>query len=787
MELSYNIYFELAGTIILLVIFAYLNLMYPKNTESINKYTRMFKLLIIANILDIVSAVLFDFAAVLPIWINYFASTLYFLSVIALQVLYFDYLCALLEYKTTKLVNTIKHTVFIAYVALLIINLFTGVVFYFNDEFKYTRGSLYMMVYVTVLFYICIGYVIIITNRKLLNRRVIINVILFTTVQITGSLLQAFILPNVLITLFTASIAVIVMLFALETPDYAKLLSAMEEIERSKAEIELASHAAIAAKQEAEAANMAKSSFLASMSHEIRTPINGVLGMNSIILKESTDPKILEYARNIDNAGNGLLSIINDILDFSKIESGKMELVPVEYDLSNVLSACYNLEFMRAKENGLNLFFENNTTIPSKLFGDEVRIRQIIVNLLTNAIKYTRQGDVVLTADWEEVDANNMILIISVKDTGIGISEENLEKLFNAFERIDLEKNRSIEGTGLGLRITKQFVDMMNGTITVQSEYGVGSEFTVRIPQRIIGRNMLGDFANYVHISTEEVNDVYAGFRCPKGKVLVVDDVPLNLKVIEGLLKETELRIDLAASGQECLEMIEKETYDVILLDHMMPNMDGIETLKKMLSLGDIFNKRTPVIAMTANAIVGAKQEYLDAGFTDYLSKPVREQELNEMLIKYLPKEIIEVTKTTVGTDNSDDDSSTTKEESNLMPTELLGDFAKKFHFLDIVSGMTFCLNNENFYESVIKEFRDTNKFEEIQYTYDDMDLKNYAILVHGVKSAALTIGATKVSDMAKDLEGAAKSEDVTYIKSNHYLFMRAYGELLDNLDEVYG
>ncbi|MCR4991276.1 MAG: response regulator [Lachnospiraceae bacterium] len=759
-------------------------------------------LLIISQVLDVISAIGITYNQTTPDAVNLLLSTAYFAAVFILEYFYFDYIVSFVKDKVDRKIRLATNTVLCVYLLLLVVNFFTGIVFYFNEAHEYSRGPLYYLLNLSLAFYVLIGFGVLHKNKKVVNRRQYNSFLFFTIMEFSAAMVQTLVIPNTLIVLFASSLTMLIIMFAIETPDYNKLLTTLDDLKKSRDELEIASQVAIEAKKEADEANSAKSDFLANMSHEIRTPINGILGMNSVILKETKDPRILEYARSIDNAGNGLLSLINDILDLSKIESGKMELVPITYELSNVLSACYNLQFMKAYEKGLDLFFENNKTIPGHLYGDEVRIRQIIVNLLSNAIKYTNDGAVVLTADWEKVDEENMILVISVKDTGIGIAKENIEKLFEAFRRVDLEKNRNIEGVGLGLRITKQFLDMMGGEINVESEYGVGSEFTVRIPQKIVGKDVLGDFANYVHISTDgDEESTFKRFICPKGRILVVDDIELNIKVIRGLLGETQLTIDSAFSGKECLDKISNNKYDLIFLDHMMPEMDGVETLKKMRMMGNVFDINTPVIMLTANAILGAREEYLSEGFTDYISKPVREQELNELMIKYLPPEIVHVKEASIGLGNNTatekDGSSSGKadtyhsyEETSAADSydkKILSDFAKRFSFLDVATGMTYCLNSEEFYESIIKEYRTSNKYEEIQEKYDDAELEEYAVLVHGVKSTSLTIGALKVSEMAKGLEFAAKAEDIEYLKANHYAFMRAYGELLDNLDEVYG
>ena len=759
-------------------------------------FRRLLVVLIITNLFDVLTAISISYSQIIPYWANMALNTIYFLLVGMLLFMYVNYLSSFCNKATLKVNSIVTPIVYSLFSLLQIVNLFTGWIFIFEDG-KYVHGPLYFSTIIYATFMILNAMYIGIRNFEFINKRQKFSIIIFSTFEIVGYLIQTFLLPDILLGIFFGSLAFVIIMLALETPDYKKLEIAMEKLRESSEMLAKAKAEAEEARTEAEEANKAKSSFLASMSHEIRTPINGVLGMNSIILKESTDSKIREYARNVDNAGNGLLSLINDILDFSKIESGKMEIVPVEYELSNVLSACYNMVFLRAQDKNLDLLFENNKTIPNNLFGDEVRIRQIIVNLLTNAIKYTEEGLVMLTADWESVDEENMYLIVSVKDTGIGIKKENMDLLFSAFQRVDEKHNRNIEGTGLGLKITKQFLDIMGGTIEVNSVYGRGSEFTVRIPQKIgKGYEELGNFSTYVHISTTETEAATLRFKCPEGCILAVDDVEMNLKVIKGLLKDTELSIDTAVSGTECLDKIMTKKYDVILMDHMMPHMDGVETFEEMKKRPQFFDSKTPVIMLTANAIQGVREEYLSHGFADYLSKPVREDDLNNMLLKYLPKEkvrtFVEMPDPIVKEEKKQEEkeipkaSSVEKSETKEEETSLSA-FEKRFGFLDIKTGMTYCMESEEFYESIIREYRNTSKYEDIQEAYDNADLDLYATLVHGVKSSSLTIGAIEVSEHAKALEFASKSGDFDYLKEHHYEFMRKYGALLDNLDEVYG
>ncbi|MDD6039291.1 MAG: ATP-binding protein, partial [bacterium] len=368
---------------------------------------------------------------------------------------------------------------------------------------------------------------------------------------------------------------------------------------------------------ELQAANHAKSDFLANMSHEIRTPINAILGMNEIILREEKDKNILAYAKDIRNASNTLLALINDILDFSKIESGKLEIIPVRYELSSIVHDCYSMIQMRAKEKNLKLVMDIDPALPSVLFGDEIRVRQATTNILTNAVKYTKSGSVTMKVRGQKKNGNEFLLQISVIDTGMGIREENKEALFDAFKRVDEKRNRSIEGTGLGLAITKQIVDLMNGEIGVESEYGKGSTFTISLPQLILDETPMGDFSK--HYSENDNKDQYReSFHAPDAKILVVYDVQMNLTVVERLLARTMIQIDTVLSGEACLEAAQSKKYDLIFMDQMMPGMDGVETFAKLRS-SDGVNAGTPVIILTANAIQGAREGYLVIGFSDYL------------------------------------------------------------------------------------------------------------------------------------------------------------------------
>lgn len=527
-------------------------------------------------------------------------------------------------------------------------------------------------------------------------------------------------------------------------------------------------------KSAADEANKAKSNFLADMSHEIRTPINAVLGMNEMILRKSKDEEILDYSANIKSAGNTLLSIINSILDFSKIEDGKMELIPVEFDVNELTHGLVNSISERAKAKGLDLKVDIDENIPSKLYGDDVRISQVIMNLLTNAVKYTEKGMVTLSIRKKEIRGENLIFQVSVKDTGIGIRKEDIDKLALSFERLEEKRNRHIEGTGLGISIVTRLLEMMNSKLRVESEYGKGSVFSFELALRIADAAPIGKYQDRCTAgarAADEANKLMAF----NANVLITDDNEMNLKVASNFMKLFGINAETCTSGEETIELMRKNKYDILFLDHMMPKMDGIETLE-ILKRENLVPAETVVIALTANAVVGAKEQYLSVGFNDYLSKPIELKDLEKMLRKYLPqdmwkmegnKEIGEISKNEINTDDK------------------MSSFVKLG--LNTEEGMAYCGGEEDFYIEIIGDYSKACEanIAKLENFKSQGDFENYKVLIHSVKSASKTIGSKELFNEAFELEKASGRGDKEFVEKNHDAFMKKYKKLADELTKV--
>ncbi len=526
-----------------------------------------------------------------------------------------------------------------------------------------------------------------------------------------------------------------------------------------------------AAKEDAERANQAKTKFLARMSHEIRTPINAIFGMNEMIMRESTEHPIQKYAKDVKDSSEVLLNIINDILDSSKIESGMMELVENEYEISSLINDVYNMISVKAKEKDLELEFDIAPDIPSKYLGDDNRIRQVLLNLLSNGVKYTNKGKVTLQVCGQETDGVE-ILHFAVIDTGIGIKEEDIDKLYDEFKRFDTERNRNIEGTGLGMNIARQFLKLMGSDLYIQSEYEKGSEFSFDLVQPIVDATPIGDLrGQFKKAAIKGDNRVH--FTATKARVLVVDDVPMNLKVFRNYVKSVGIQLVEAGSGKACLQLLKEQKFDLVFLDHMMPEMDGIEVLHQMKE--EKLCRNIPVIMLTANAIIGDRERFLAEGFDDFLTKPIMPELLDKMLLDYLPEDYIVY----------EEERKETVQMIKVSKEEHFNVIQTKLPELDYKMGLTTCAGDAEFYLELLKDFTELTIKDELNRFLKEEDAKNYCIRVHGFKNNAYSIGAKEIGDLAYELEKITKNDMFDKVQELQAHMFELYDSVCRRYNEV--
>ncbi|MCR5099220.1 MAG: response regulator [Lachnospiraceae bacterium] len=569
------------------------------------------------------------------------------------------------------------------------------------------------------------------------------------------------------------------------------------------------------AKVEAERANAAKSEFLAQMSHEIRTPINSVLGMDEMILREATNPDILAYANDIYTAGRTLLSLINDILDQSKIESGKLEIVDVDYEIASLMNDLYNMISQRAEVKGLEFNISVEPGMPIRYVGDDVRIRQVVINLLTNAVKYTPAGTVWLRLSGTRKNDKKEILHFEVEDTGIGIKEQDLPHLFDQYQRFDDIKNRHIEGTGLGLAIAKHLLELMYSDLKVKSTYGEGTKFWFDLEQEILDETPIGDFnerMKELNVTGSILDNKGKGFIAPDAKVLVVDDNGMNRRVFKSLLKQTKVQIHEASGGAESVELAKKEKYDIIFMDHMMPEVDGIDALHMIREDEDSPNRDTPIVVLTANAVTGAKEKYLEEGFNGFLSKPVAGEKLEKTIRHILPEDMMKPAPAEdrkagmVAEPGAEVPEDLPDVEGldwsfawlHLPERQLLEDTVREFYELIHVHADKL----DNMYAEILtvrdaldngapvppeEPIRDLGDIPDKLPDPQDQAFDAYRIQVHGMKSAAATIGIVPLAGMAKMLEFAARDHDMSVIGSMHSIFIDEWRRYKDKMMGVFG
>lgn len=588
---------------------------------------------------------------------------------------------------------------------------------------NYSYGPAIYMSYVAVAIYLFLTVVVLCRHWKQIHYKKKLAISIAMMIEILLAAYQA-IHPTSLISGMGIMLINLSFYLNTENPDIALVHQVQEE------------------KQRADAANAAKSTFLSNMSHEIRTPMNAIVGMTEILLRTDLTQEQREYLTNIQSSGNALVLIINDILDISKIEAGKMELIEGNYELRQMLSDIHMIIQNRIGSKPVELLFEIDTQLPNRLYGDGLRIRQVIINLMNNAVKFTDEGYVKLSIKMKEKSEEEMLLHVSVSDTGQGIKEEDMQRLFEAFEQVDIKKNQGKEGTGLGLAISSQLIGMMGGKLEVRSEYGVGSEFFFTILQKTVS----ADLDEQEVVQADDMN-----FTAPEARILIVDDNEMNRKVAVGLLKPFQMQIDVAENGKKALSMIEEKRYDIIFMDHMMPIMDGIEATKQIREKKEEYYQKVPVIALTANAMTEAQKLFQEAGMNDFLAKPIDLRQFCMIIRKWLPGELI-----------IRQNGSEAEQKSEPSGIEKLSEMEG----IDVKEGIKYS-GNEEMFVSLLGDFYrliDT-KAAKIEKCIADGLIKDYTIEVHAMKNTTRMIGAKELSQQFWQLEQYGNAQNETAIR----------------------
>ncbi|MCM1578740.1 MAG: ATP-binding protein [Ruminococcus sp.] len=864
--MKYDICFEAASLIFLTLAVLNTANQRTKRTKQTMCFNRLIGWLFAALILDIGTGFAISYSELFPVKLNMVWNGMYFFALAFTAYSYSLYMEAFIrEEAVSRVFRGVNAVVFAAYAAALTANVFWGFIFYFDENLVYTRGKFYIMTYAVTLYFFVYGVVLVCADRKHIEPKAFMTVMSIVPFITVGAILQFGIMSDYLLILFPVTLAVMMIFFNLETPDCQKLETALLE---------------------ADSANKAKGDFLANMSHEIRTPMNAIVGMCELILRErDISETVRDYCFNIQNSGRSLLSIINDILDFSKIESGKLEIIEDEFNIASTLNDVMNMAVTRKENKNIELLVSADPNIPMGIIGDEIRIRQVIVNLVTNAIKYTHSGVIRIKVSMTRRDYG-INLSVSVKDSGIGISEENLEKLFSSFQQVDTKKNRSVEGTGLGLAISKQLITKMGGYINVSSVYGEGSEFRFVIPLKVsdpvpfvslkepenihaagfidmtkfefeaVGQEYaslveeLGETLNTdielfgsmeelkAHLAQKEYTHLFVGreeyiaekeyftkaaekyrvvvvqdrnnavevpenIRCifkpfyvlsvaavlnnerllagindrrsssirfvaPKARILVVDDNAINLKVAMGLMRPYHMQVMTADSGREAISLLRSKDFDLVFMDHMMPELDGVETTELIRKTEGEYYKKLPIIALTANAVNGVREMFLAAGMNDYIAKPIELSALDRVLKAWLPKELM---KRPTGEENFANDRRESK-GGNVQK-----DAQEKNDIFDIQTGLFYTGGDMETYEEILEIYvrKAPEKLAYINKLFGEKAWKDYIIEVHALKSSSLSIGSAKLSEMAKELELAGKAGDYTLIEKKNKAMLQMY------------
>lgn len=754
----FSIDYNLFSILILTVLILYNYFITSKNKVSIQLFQKMILLALAMCIAESISVMLRGMNSY-NLFLEYVSTLLYF-SCFAMLPFYF-LVYVVLNIRGKSSYNKYRNYLMIPVVimeAVILTNPFTQFIFTLSKEGKYSLQSGWIALILTAVVYSFTIVVLIIYSWNEITVSLRLSALMYAMLSIGSYLILLFFNKEMMISGATVVLSLIIMQLNLQNP---QMIS--EAIEQEQEE-----------KLEAIRANREKSNFLANMSHEIRTPLNVITSMNEMILRESKNEQIEDYSQRIKTSGEILISIINNVFDISKIEVGQAEIMPDEYELTDLLKELTAIGSVRAEDRHLLFLTEVNPSLPKKLYGDSQHLRQIVMNLVVNATKYTNKGSITFKASFERTEGNQINLILSVADTGIGISEDQVGHVFDAFSRAGIEKTSNIEGTGLGLAIAKRFTEMMNGTIEVESTRGKGSIFTVKIPQEIRSYEVIGNFeiqrADYV--KERRLNQ--QTFVAPEAKILIVDDNAMNRMAIKCLLNRTAVQVDVAESGEEALTLVKRHMYHIIFLDYMMPEMNGIQTLHALRGMDDNLSKAAPVIALTANAVGGARQMFLAEGFDGYLAKPVLWEELESMIKGLLPEELV-ICQENLFLEETMDNEEMEAYSDALNRADI--SLAEGLYYVngDITQYRMQAELFVSFYESSRKE---------LDQIFEAGDITNIAAKIHALKGNAKSIGAVDLYYTARRMEQRCYRNDKLYIKTTLPHLLMEWERARDGLRE---
>lgn len=756
--MQYNVSFEVCAAIMLTIFTIFAKIGSPIKSRSGAAYINLSVCIIITCFMDITSALIINYinaGSDIPVFLAYAVNILYFIFT-GLNGYYFCYYLYTLtsdKEKKIKIGFLLLAVPEMAFSIFAVMTPWTELLFYFDEDINYRFGSLHFLADAIIGFYMAAGMFYLLVKKKHFTPLRFISGIAFTVATSSGLLVQTYLMPEICIGFAAAAIAVMMLYFALQTPDPYALMNTLEELEKAKAELEETSKA--------------KEDFLRHISHEMRTPVNSMLGMNSMILRKSFDKQITEYAETAEISGKKLLHLIDNILDYTQLSSGNVSLNCADYEVSEFFEQLIYQSSEFASCKGLELVTDISEEIPCKLKGDLPRIQQIIENLISNAIKFTDEGTVTLSAYHMPSGEEHIKLIISVTDTGCGISAEDIQKMSGSFIRLDEKKNADVDGAGLGLSVTKLLLALMKGRLEIESTPDKGSTFTVEIMQKITDKSPMGILNPLSHDRHAETHS----FTASDSDVLIVDDSSVNLFVLHEFLKQFGIHADTANSGNECFEMATKKKYDIIFLDHMMPEPDGIAVMKMIRSTSGCASCGSDIIVVTANAVTGAREQYLSEGFTDYISKPVDFDILSRILLRYLPE----------------DKKSFKKVSSHKTDMAQIFSSETTAH-INTAAGLSLYNENRYDYAYALEKFSQAalTYAEELTNASENNDFDKYSVIAEKIRNHAFNIGAENLSDMAEIMYKTALLSQKSEIDTLHFDFITAINLSSAEAAEIY-